>query len=56
MCGHFSPEITCTMCDKPVDLTVDLVADEHGKSVHEGCYTKRLIGNRDEFPVSEMDS
>jgi hypothetical protein len=36
------PEIPCTICNKPVDLTVDLFADEHGKSIHEDCYVKHL--------------
>jgi len=42
MGGHPFPETPCTICSKPVDLTVDLCADEHGKSIHEDCYVKRL--------------
>ncbi len=42
MGGHPFPEIPCTICSKPVDLTVDLFADEHGKSIHEDCYVKHL--------------
>jgi hypothetical protein len=42
MGGHPFPEIPCTICSKPVDLTVDLFADEHGKSIHEDCYIKHL--------------
>jgi len=32
----------CTICAKPIDLTVDLYADEHGQAVHEHCYVKRV--------------
>jgi len=36
------PEIPCALCSKPVDLLIDLSADENGKAVHEECYVKRL--------------
>jgi hypothetical protein len=36
------PEISCVLCNSPVDLRVDLCADENGKSVHEECYVKRI--------------
>jgi hypothetical protein len=36
------PEISCTLCSKPVDLRIDLYADENGKAVHEDCYVKRI--------------
>jgi hypothetical protein len=35
------------LCSNPVDLTIDLVADESGKVVHEQCYFDRLIGKTD---------
>jgi hypothetical protein len=35
-------EISCALCSKPVDLLIDLSADENGKAVHEECYVKRL--------------
>jgi hypothetical protein len=38
---HF-PEISCALCSKPVDLLIDLSADENGKAVHEECYVTRL--------------
>jgi hypothetical protein len=38
-----SPEISCTLCAKPVDLQVDLCADEKGRAVHEDCYVNRLL-------------
>ena len=41
MGGHSFPEIPCIICSKPVDLTVDLIADENGGPVHEHCYVKR---------------
>jgi hypothetical protein len=36
------PEIPCVICSKPVDLSVDLSADETGKAVHTECYVKRV--------------
>ena len=44
MGGHPFPEIPCKMCGKPVDLTVDLSADENGKAVHDDCYVKHISG------------
>jgi hypothetical protein len=43
MASHPFPEISCKICAKPVDLSVDLSADENGKAVHEECYVKRII-------------
>ena len=31
------PEIPCIVCSKPVNLGIDLCADENGKAVHEEC-------------------
>jgi hypothetical protein len=39
------PEIPCALCRKPVDLLIDLSADENGKAVHEECYVKRLTSS-----------
>ena len=39
------PEIPCALCSKPVDLLIDLSADENGKAVHEECYVKRLTSS-----------
>ena len=39
------PQISCALCSKPVDLLVDLTADESGKAVHEECYVKRLTSS-----------
>jgi hypothetical protein len=38
-------EISCALCSKPVDLLIDLSADENGKAVHEECYVKRLTSS-----------
>ena len=46
MGGHPFPEIPCIICSKPLDLRVDLSADENGKAVHERCYVTRIIGHR----------
>jgi hypothetical protein len=32
MGGHSFPKIPCTICREPVDLIVDLIADESGKA------------------------
>ena len=39
------PEIPCALCSKPVDLLIDLSADENGKAVHEECYVKRVMSS-----------
>jgi hypothetical protein len=46
MGGHPFPEIACTVCGKPIDLTVDLYADEYGQAVHEQCYLTRMLVTR----------
>lgn len=46
MAGHSFPEIPCKLCNKPVDLKVDLSADEYGKAVHEDCYIKHITSSR----------
>ena len=45
MGGHI-PEIPCTICAKPVDLIIEMCADEHGKAVHEDCYVKHVTSSR----------
>jgi hypothetical protein len=42
MGGHPFSEISCIICGKPLDLRVDLSADESGKAVHEACYVERI--------------
>ena len=40
------PAISCALCSsKPVDLLIDLTADENGRAVHEECYVKRLMSS-----------
>jgi len=46
MGGYTVLEITCKICDRPLDLTVDLYADEYGNTVHERCYVKRIKRER----------
>jgi hypothetical protein len=48
MGGHPFPDIPCKLC-KPVDLSVDLSADENGKAVHEECYVKHITSSRSEM-------
>jgi hypothetical protein len=38
-------EISCALCRRPVDLLIDLSADENGKAVHEECCVKRLTSS-----------
>jgi hypothetical protein len=52
MGGHPFQEIPCPICSKPVDLTVDLYADENGKVVHEDCYVKHIT--RSKLPATMM--
>jgi hypothetical protein len=40
------PEISCIICSKPLDLSVDLCTDEYGKAVHTECYVKRLTAGQ----------
>jgi hypothetical protein len=54
MGGHHFTEIPCTLCAKPVDLTVDLHADENGKAVHADCYLKHITGSRGNPPAPIM--
>jgi hypothetical protein len=46
MGGHPFPEIPCTLCNKAVNLSADLYADENGKAVHEECYVKHIMSSR----------
>jgi hypothetical protein len=45
MGGHPVQEIPCSICANPVDLTVDVYADEYGRAVHEDCYVKHITNN-----------
>ena len=53
MGGHPFQETSCTICAKPVDLTVDLCSDENGKAVHEDCYVKHVTSSRSD-PLTTM--
>jgi hypothetical protein len=44
MGGH-TPQVPCNICSKPVDLSVDLCADEEGKAIHEDCYVKHVTSS-----------
>jgi hypothetical protein len=48
------PEIPCVICSKPVDLRVDLSADENGKAVHPECYVKRITTTHSGPPIVTM--
>ncbi len=45
MDSRSSPEMSCALCNKPVDLHADLCADENGKAIHEDCYVKHITSN-----------
>jgi hypothetical protein len=36
------PEISCILCGNPVDVRVDLYADENGNALHAECYLQRI--------------
>lgn len=38
-----SPEMSCALCKKSLDLSTDLSADENGRGVHERCYINRIM-------------
>jgi hypothetical protein len=42
MGSHLFPEIPCKICSRPVDLSIELCADENGKAVHEDCYVEHI--------------
>ena len=46
MGGPTYPEISCAICNKPVDLSVDLNANEKGEALHEECYVKHVMTAR----------
>ena len=46
MGSRHSPEISCILCSKPVDLRTDLCADENGKAIHEDCYVTHVSSDR----------
>ena len=54
MGGHPFQAIPCNICSKPVDLSVDLYADENGKAVHEDCYVKHATSSRSDVLATMM--
>ena len=54
MGGHPFREVPCKICAKPVDLTVDLSADENGQAVHENCYLRHVMSFRSNVPPTMM--
>jgi hypothetical protein len=45
-------ETPCVLCSKPVDLRIDLTADENGKAVHEHCYVNHIASSRSNPPAT----
>ncbi len=54
MVGHPFLEIHCILCKKPVDLSVDLSADENGKAVHVECYAKQIRACSESISVRSL--
>ena len=54
MGGRPFPEIPCILCNKPVDLTVDLHADERGQAVHEDCYLLKINNHDGTLPPKDL--
>jgi hypothetical protein len=50
MGGHPFSEISCILCNKPVNLSADLTADGNGKAVHEECYFRHITGSGSNIP------
>ena len=42
MAGDGDFRVTGRICNKPLKLGTDTVADEDGQAVHETCYTKQM--------------
>ncbi len=42
MTGNDNFQVTCRICNKPLELGIDTAADEDGKAVHETCYAKQI--------------
>ena len=54
MAGNGDFQVTCRICNKPLNLGWDTAADEEGKAVHETCYTELVLkGNSPETPTAE---
>jgi hypothetical protein len=47
-------EITCPICNQPIDLTKDRFANEGGKAVHENCYIQRVLLPRNDPPKPDL--
>jgi hypothetical protein len=43
MAGNGDFQVTCRICNKPLNLGIDMAADEDGKAVHETCYARRIM-------------
>jgi hypothetical protein len=54
MGGHPFSEVPCIICSKPLDLTVDLSADEDGKAVHQACYVERITNQHSTSPATAL--
>ena len=50
--GHF--QVNCRICDKPLKLGIDTVADEDGKAVHEICYAKQIADAQRDPPATPL--
>jgi hypothetical protein len=53
MGGHPRLEIPCAICDKAVNLSADLTADENGKAVHEDCYVRHITRSPSSIPATK---
>jgi hypothetical protein len=43
--GRCFREMPCAICRKPLNVQINLCADENGKAVHGDCYIKRIISS-----------
>jgi hypothetical protein len=51
---HLFQEIPCIICRQPLNLRIDLSADENGKAVHEDCYVNRITSSSSNLASTVM--
>jgi hypothetical protein len=55
MGDHTFPKLSCKLCNRPVDLQVDLYADENGQIVHQDCYVNRITNQKTAILLSRLE-
>jgi hypothetical protein len=55
MVGNGDFQVTCRICNKPLQLGIDTAADEEGKALHETYYVKQIT-DAQRNPPAELDA